>query len=291
MAAGALGNALISGGMSALTGGDPLVFTGTDPTFLSDAKLDINQPCLSSASVVNIGSAVAYVSPVGIVAAGLGGSDVLTRPLFAASDWLQISPSASSFATRYDNGLLFATDNRMYLMTPSEPLAVLTSVNLTEVTSFYTDYETGELYYARAGELYKWDSGSQKLAYLYRSKEFVFPKPINLGACKVESDAGADYVGNTAVVPGGLGINESGIGGGPVPYLVTDPIVTLRLYARTHNTDTYVLVHTQAVTSNEPFRLPSGYMTDSVYFELEGSARVHAVYMAESMQELKRVGV
>lgn len=277
----AIGNSLI-----VLTQGDPVVFTGTDPSFLSDAKLDINQPCVSRFSVVNVGPAVAYMSPVGYVYAGLGGSQVLTRPLFDKSEWTAINPNSASFATRYDDGLMFFTSSDQFLITPSEQLSILSSLNITEVTALYTDPDTGEVYYVRNAGLYKWEGGTTQLSYLWRSKVFVTPKQINMGVCKIESDAGAGSPGNAVVVHGGLGINESGINGAPLPYETTDPILTFRLYSGDGT-----LRHTEVITSNAPFRLPSGYKGDTFYFELEGTATVHAVYIAEVPRELKAMGV
>ena len=40
-----------------------LVLTGTDPSFLSDAKLDINQPCVGSATVAGL-TAAGILAPV-----------------------------------------------------------------------------------------------------------------------------------------------------------------------------------------------------------------------------------
>ncbi len=281
----AIGNSLI-----VLTTGDPVVYTGTDPSFLSDAKLDTNQPCVSAATVVNTGASVAYMSPVGYVFASLGGSNVITRQLFAKDDWQRINSSTASIATRYDDGLIFFTPSHQYLLTPSEPLSTISSLNITEVNALYTDPETGEVYYARNGELYRWDSFTTKLSYLWRSKVFVTPRQVNPGVCKIESDAGADSPGNTVDVPGGLGINESGINGAPLPYLTTDPILTFRLYAWDEDSEAFVLRHTEVVTSSADFTLPSGYKSDSFYFELEGTATVKTVYLAETRAQLKQIG-
>lgn len=280
----AIGNSLI-----VLTNGDPIVLTGTDPTFLSDAKLDINQPCVGSATVINVGPSVAYMSPVGYIYAGLGGSNVLTRNLFSKTDWRGINPSTASFATRYDDGVMFFTSSHQYLVTPDEPMSLLTSVNVDEVNSLYTDAESGEVYLVRNEQLLRWDADTAKLAYLWRSKVFVSPRPVNMGVCQIISDAGEDSTGNTVDVPGGLGINESGINGAPLPYMTTDPILTFRLYAfdPTPAVEAYVLKHTETITGHLPFTLPSGYKADSWYFELEGTAEVKRVLIAETRKDLK----
>jgi hypothetical protein len=262
----AIGNSLI-----VLTNGDPVVLSGTDPSFMSDAKLDTNQPCVSAATVVNLGSAVAYMSPVGYVFAGLGGSDVITRSLFAKSDWSDTNPSTASFATRYDDGLMWFTPSNAYLLTPSEQLSLLTSINLTTISTLYTDSENGMVFYVRNGTLYKWDSFTTKIAYRWRSRVEVFPEFLNLGAVKIISDAGQDSPGNTV----------------DVPYMTTDPILEFRLYAHNETTDDFDLKHTQTVTSQSVFRTPSGFKSKEYYIELEGTATVREVRMAETVSQLK----
>ena len=222
----AIGNSLV-----VLTAGDPVVLTGTDPRYMSDAKLDINQPCVAPRSVVNNGAAAGFISPVGYVYAGLGGSNIITKPLFAKSDWADTSPQASAFAARYDDGVVWHNSSEhQYLLTPSEPLAILTSLNLgANVSVLYSDPDDGGLYFVRGGELLRWDDGTGRLAYFWRSKVFSLRNPLNFGCGRIVSDAvpnGTD--GTTHVdVPGGLGINESGINGGATPYTTTAPVLKL----------------------------------------------------------------
>jgi hypothetical protein len=63
--------------------------------------------------------------------------------------------------------------------------------------------------------------------------------------------------------------------------------VTFRLYALANGVMTLKREH--SVTDSGPFWLPSGYRSDQYEVELEGAARVNAVYLAESLNELKRV--
>ena len=57
--------------------------------------------------------------------------------------------------------------------------------------------------------------------------------------------------------------------------------VTARFYADN------VLRHTQTVTDENPFRLPAGFLANEWQFELEGTAEVFSLAVAETMRELK----
>ena len=57
--------------------------------------------------------------------------------------------------------------------------------------------------------------------------------------------------------------------------------VTARFYADN------VLRHTQTVTNENPFRLPAGFLANEWQFELEGTAEVFSLAVAETMRELK----
>jgi hypothetical protein len=56
--------------------------------------------------------------------------------------------------------------------------------------------------------------------------------------------------------------------------------VTFKLYADG------ALKHTQAVTSRDPFRLPSGYMALDWQMEIEGTTAVQGAALATSMAEI-----
>ena len=116
-------------------------------------------------------------------------------------------------------------------------------------SAFYNDMSTDTLYaLTSAGSIVSWDRGSSTLSYSWTSKLFQSPYPANFGAGQVVSDASV---------------------GSPVMFY---------LYADG------VLKHTQTVTDNNPFRLPSGYLAQNYYIKLTGSSRVRSAAIASSLR-------
>ena len=84
---GSFGNSLFVG-----TKGIPYLFTGTDPSSMSQQELPGNQACVSARSIASFESGVLYASPDGICQADYGGVKVLTQGLFTKDDWKALKP-------------------------------------------------------------------------------------------------------------------------------------------------------------------------------------------------------
>jgi hypothetical protein len=50
-----------------------------------------------------------------------------------------------------------------------------------------------------------------------------------------------------------------------------------------------VLFFTKTLTDDKPFRLPTGYRTDTYEFEVETDRRVRSIHVAETMTGLKQI--
>ena len=97
-------------------------------------------------------------------------------------------------------------------------------------------------------------------------------------------------VGSNIVKWGGAGTSKTYLWRGKVErtqptnharaQVFADGLVTLRLYAGG------VLKHTQTVTSSAEFPLPSGFLADEWYVELEGTATVREFAVGEVSEEL-----
>jgi hypothetical protein len=115
-------------------------------------------------------------------------------------------------------------------------------------TAGFNDLENDELYLVVGGSVYKFAQGSN-LSYTWRTKKFYIQRPINPGVAKVDCDS-------------------------------YSPNPTFKLYADG------VLKHTQTVTDNSVFRLPSGYKANEFEVELSGSVPINEVCVYESAGEL-----
>ncbi len=284
---GAIGNALV-----VATTGDPTLMTGADPAGITEQKLDVNQPCLSRRSIVPIGDAVAYASADGIVIVNVGQATLATRNLYTREEWADLNVGSTMFACRYDQGYLFNTNTDSVLWWPQEQLGMLTSFSYDDMpTASYSDYETNAVYFAIGSSITAFNADiTTNLTYLYKSRIYTAQKPVNYGWAKIDSNAGTPA--SSLDLPGGPddvidegGINELAMNGYVSTVAATSPALTFKLYADD------VLKHTQVVTGTNPFRLPSGFKAEHWHYELIGNSEVHAVYVTETMQELKSIGV
>jgi hypothetical protein len=241
------------------TRGKPYVMFGTDPNAISVKKLELQQACVSKRSIVNMGDAVMYASPDGIVRVGPGLTDVVTRDFIDKDFWTSLNPS-SIHAYSYDGKYVAFYDNGTpgsFVFDPTDPLAPF-AFNTISATAGYNDEVRDGLFLAIGSEIRQFDDNASRLTYTWRSKKVETPRALNFGWAKIEAN------------------------GWPV---------TFKLYARDINpaSGTYnqtVLKMTKSVTNSRPFSLPSGYVSDEWEVQLEGDKEVTAAYLAQSALEL-----
>lgn len=252
---GAFGESLV-----VCTRGQPYLMFGTDPNAISIKKIELMQACVSKRSIVEMGDAVMYASPDGIVRVGPGLTDVVTRSFISKEFWTSLNPS-SIHAHLYDGKYIGFYDNGTpgsFIFDPSDELAPFALTTLT-ATAGYLDVVRDGLFMAVGSEIRQFDDNAALLSYAWKSRRMATGSPINFGWAKVEARSF------------------------PVVFKVlardTNPA------SGTHNQ--MVLRHTKSVTNQEPFRLPSGFTSDEWEIQLEGSGIVTAAFLAQSPEELR----
>jgi hypothetical protein len=127
------------------------------------------------------------------------------------------------------------------------------------------------------GEVKQWDDITQPpQTMIWKSKTFITPNPVNLGAAKVVADysdvqnlyvwESADIAWEEAAVPWGA-----------------EYALTFRLYA--NKTQVYEAL----IENSNIFRLPAGYKHDTFEVEVEGALRIRSVHLADTPQLLQTV--
>lgn len=235
-----------------LTTGRPLLVQGSSPDSMDQQLLEIPQSCISARSVASMGTGVCWASPDGLCYYGQGGAKIVTAGLMTREDWQALKPE--TIIGSFHEGLYFGSysldGGATYKAFVVSPMAPEGLYFLsTGYVSSYHDSYLDQLYVLDGTSVQKWDAGSTMTA-TYRSKTFALPAPTNFGCAQVMASA--------------------------FP-------VTLRVYADG------ALKHTQTVTSHRPFRLPSGFLADDWYFEVDCTDGVQSVALATSMSELTQV--
>lgn len=247
-------------GLVVLTDAMPYVITGNDPASWSAVKLEAQEPCLQKRSIVDMGDYAMYASPNGLIA--INGATVknATGEILTREQWQAYNPSTiygSFYNGRYIGSYLSGSVRKGFVFNPTDGSFTDTEFALH---ALWNDQKTGKLWVLTStGGICEWGAGSD-LSYTWRSKLFLAPKPVNFGAMQVLLE---DYTKTTTV-----------------QVFVSDSKIPLFQDGAGASTP-------KALTDNNVFRLPSGYMSQAYQVELKGTGRVRAVGIATAVDELK----
>lgn len=240
----------LQSGVLVLTKEKPAMIQGLDPAAMSMSEIDSTLSCLSKRSVVDMGQAVIYASPDGLVLAADGGLELITQGIFTREQWQALSPSSivafqweGHYVGFYSNGSV----SKGFVFDPRGGKNSFVDLDF-HATAGFNDLENDELYLVVNGSLVKFASGSS-LSYTWKTKKFYVQRPINPAVAKVDCDSYS-----------------------------SSP--TLKVYADG------VLKHTQTVTSADLFRLPSGYKANEFEVELTGSTAINEICIYEAAEEV-----
>lgn len=165
-----------------LTTGSPYVAQGTAPENMVMDRLRVNLPCLSAEGIVDLGYAVAYPSPRGLVAVSQNGAAVASETVLTMDQWRFMQPEtfiAGQFAGRYMASYDYADENgiaRRGIMimdlSGATPFLVRAS---DDADAMFFEVGAGRLFILRNGvDVYEWDAISEPYGeLLWRSKKFV----------------------------------------------------------------------------------------------------------------------
>lgn len=232
-----------------LTNGNPSIITGSTPDAMDEQPVEFYQACVAPLSAVGMGHGVAWASPDGLAYIGNGGPRMLTLGVMTRDDWQALVPSTIKGCMYEGRYFGFYNDGtRKCFVYDPANPDGLYFLDFG-VDALHLDDLQDALYVLDGVNVQKWDAGSAKTV-TFKSKLFKMPKPTQGFAC-------AEVVADTYPV-------------------------TFKLYADG------VLKHTQSVASNNPFRLPAGYMAQTFQMEVSGTSAIQGVAAAHSMQEIKQ---
>lgn len=243
----------LSVGLIVLTEGKPALVSGSNPASMSMVEIDTVESCVSRRSIVDMGDQAIFAGPDGLVTVTEGGMQPLTLPLFSNKQWAAMNPS-SIHAYRYDGRYLWfwdnGTDRGGFMLDFSTEQPQLVTLPFHAIAGHF-DPVGGDLYLAivEGGQarIRKFDDGADA-TYIWQSREMRIEAPICPGAAIVDAEA--------------------------YP-------ITFQLYADG------ALKHTEVVTNDQMFRLPSGYMANEFRVKVSGTGLLNAIHIADQVQELQ----
>jgi|GEM_PF-781628 len=255
------------------TKGVPYVATGAIPGYMTMDRTEINQACVSRRGMADLGSAVAYPSPDGLMIIGSGVAENATQQLFRRQDWQALNPSSFISAAHdgkyyafYDNGaaqgclILNLTDG---------------SVDFADIyaTAVHVDLLTDILYLQRGDDIVQWEGGAN-LSLTRKGKRHDLPYPVCFGVGQLKATAYPFTFKMVATF--GSDATATAIAAASGGRLVASGKTVSR---------------TVTVANAKPFRLPGGYVTETIEIEVAGSAagEIETLVLAETMAELRNV--
>lgn len=139
---------------------------------------------------------------------------------------------------------------------PNDP-EVGFSVGDDQAAGAYLDVENDALYITDLSNIIEWEGDSvNNMTYTWRSGKLRAKRRVNLGAGLVDA---ASY--NSVI---------------------------FKLYAEIDGTTT--LIDSQGIDSDEPFRLPGGYLSSTFEIEIISTDRVHSVAVGQSLLDIESEG-
>jgi hypothetical protein len=248
------------------TKGLPYLLTGNDPANMQMDRLELSQSCVSRESTVDMGYSVLYASPDGLAQVGPGIARLVTESLFTKDEWSELNPSSIRAARWDDRYVAFYTktdgSKGGFVFDPKNAASSYTTLTTTANAAF-TDPESADLFLVdSANNIVKFDANAaEDLQFLWLSKRFHLPRPLNFGAAQVIADA----------YPVGFTLYS-------IEKSVADSIADQR-----------VVRHTRSVQNNRPFRLPPGFTSDEYQVEITGNSVIESVNIAETLRELNLI--
>jgi len=288
-------------GILVLTDGKPSIATGNDPAGMTLSELDFPQSCVSARGVVEMGDAVVYPSPDGMIELSSSGGRNLTEMVFSRDQWSQYAFTSQDelqgffWEGQYLGFAKTATTFNSYSRSVGFVIDVRgQSPSFSWLEAYYDDGTSQGREWGRIGagfsdlksdtlylvsntsttEVIKWAEGANLMEAKVVSPVFYSPRPVNFGVVRVNSEAAGGVAGTSTL----YGMGRSGW----ASVRATDFDTADNALGMGHESD-----------SEQIDRLPSGSKHNEVYVEVKidrasssDRSGVSMIKYAESMQEL-----
>lgn len=188
--------------VAVMTTGMPYVMQGSTPDTMVSQRLEVNLPCLSAQSIVDLGYSVAYASTQGLVTISQNGAIVASANLLTTDQWRAMQPQsfvASQYSGRYMasynyNDAEGAQQRGMIIfdLSGAQPFVVRAS---DDAEAMYFELGSGQLFLLRnRRDVFEWDAIDQPYGEQYwKSKRFTLPTYTNYGCILVEGEDATSY--------------------------------------------------------------------------------------------------
>lgn len=159
-----IGTSLVVG-----TTGDPYLFTGISPANIAGQKLEIAQACTSAKSMVNIGPAVLYACPDGMVAIAPDGVRLITQDIITPQQWRKMLDPKTLVGYRHESKYIGIHSTGAFIFDPiNGDLRTLDD----RWTCGYTEPKDDTLYILKGSDVMRFNASAQPMVMKWKSKVF-----------------------------------------------------------------------------------------------------------------------
>lgn len=275
-----VGLAAVGGTLLVLTESYPYIVDGSDPSVLTQARLPSRYPCLNRRSIVETNLGVIYATHDGLaVFAPSAGAQLITRALHSSDTWNESLDPSTLVGVMYKDTYFASHSTASIVYDPGDkgnPTFVDTDFAFSAA---WYDTNDNALYavVGTNGAIFRWDDLNQSSDTMrWKSKVYKTTDFINLGAARVI----ADYPTAFAILQWDT---ASGIWGAVATTWFVDSPISFKLYVDKN------LKFTTLVATDDMFRLPQGYKSDTFEVEVESNVRVRAIHLGQTPTSLKEV--
>jgi len=245
---------------------NPYVGTATDPRSMTFSKLESIEPCISKRTCRSLGYGVMYASSNGLILVASRGTKNVLDEFWDGKSWRALFDSYDESFAEVHNDRYFLTffntstsGSVTYVFDPNSNTLEITTLDYDKVSGMLVDRDEDRLFLLKQAEtaplgprVMEWnpDSGDEDLTATWRSKVFVMPRPVNMGAMQVFYTP--EQWGSTSVEFFCDGVSKG----------------------------------TYTVTDEEPMRLQSGFMAREWQIEITTTQPIQGIYISETIDEL-----
>lgn len=305
VALGTFGNTIVI-----TTKGEPYAATGSTPEVMNLSKYDKVLPCLSPTGLVATSGAVLYPSYDGLVSISGDGYRIISQPYVTKDEWLnQYSPRGIRASVYQDRYFAFFNSRFGFSIGFDDPSTGFTRIELPGVSSVDVDRTTGQTLVTVGRTVFEWDDDrGDRLEYQWKSKPFLIPKPANFAVVQLRGEFAftlpgwgnmapplVDVLGhslNDSPINGRVGVNTTPGSISPHGFPINGPGVPgqgalISTSVRTRVFCDRVLLWEGVITSEEPYRLPSGRKGALWEIELVGKTPIYSATISTTAKGLE----
>ena len=301
--------------------------TGNDPSTINISRIDTPYPCLAKKSVVNMGYGVLFATYGGLAMwSPSTGLTLATKYIHDWDTWDDGIDPSTIVGHFFDDKYFGAHDSGSFIFERDDKVGGYYTTAGHKFNSAWTDAETNIVYTASdtLGNITQWGNSAWPLRPMeWKSKTIITKDYINLGAARVVADynitaedatAYATYNSSVVTYNGAIWTDSEQLGSlnGPTDYENSEGVEvnnfaefnrtvvhgdnltrSTRIAPTTYSVTFQMwqnknLIFTKAVTSDQVFRCPAGYKSDTFEVAVSGAARVRAIHLGETPDGLRK---